>query len=75
MEDEENRGWEPPMWAVDELDRVSAHLLAWAEVARMASVDGCNSEAVGMLIHDGIRSEREVVEGVSNRLCKGSEEG
>lgn len=70
MENEENRGWRPPVWAIDELDRVSSRLLAWAEVARMASVDGCNSETVGMLIHDGIREEREVLGKVRTALCE-----
>lgn len=30
----------------DELSVVASHLLAWAEVARMAGEDGCNPEAV-----------------------------
>lgn len=66
----ESCGWRPPVWAIDELERVSLHLLAWAEVVRMASVDGCNSETVGMLIHDGIREERKVLGKGRTALCE-----
>lgn len=58
---DEGDAWRLPVWAGDELGVVAAHLLAWAEVARMAGEDECNPEAVGMLIHDGLRAEREAV--------------
>lgn len=58
----ESEGRMPPIRMVDELGTVSRHLLAWAEVVRMASEDGCNAEEVGMLVHDGLRAERAVVE-------------